>query len=169
MCIHVHSTGNCTCTMYIMYMTCIMLLLITYMYMFCITFFLSLLVPSPPPLPPSLPFLPPLPSSLPPPPSLPLQAYISSADKQFAAATIQSIGRVACNISEVTETCLHGLTSLLSHKSGEEENRTAFVAFVFVWLQLVEHKGTLCFIYLLVHVHCIVILNVYMYNKFDYT
>ena len=27
---------------------------------------------------------------------------------------------MACSISEVTETCLHGLMSLLSHKDGEE-------------------------------------------------
>ena len=47
-----------------------------------------------------------------------IQTYISSPDKQFAAATIEAIGRVACSISEVTETCLHGLMSLLSHKSG---------------------------------------------------
>jgi AP-3 complex subunit beta len=45
------------------------------------------------------------------------RTYISSPDKQFAAATIEAIGRVACSISEVTETCLHGLMSLLSHKS----------------------------------------------------
>ena len=33
--------------------------------------------------------------------------------------TIQSIGRVACSIPEVTEVCLHGLTTLLSNKDGE--------------------------------------------------
>ena len=48
-----------------------------------------------------------------------MQAYISSSDRQFAAATIQAIGRVACNISDVTETCLHGLMSLLQHKNGK--------------------------------------------------
>ena len=48
-----------------------------------------------------------------------LQTYISSSDKAFVAATIQAIGRVACSISEVTETCLHGLMSLLGHKNGE--------------------------------------------------
>ena len=48
-----------------------------------------------------------------------VQAYISSSDRQFAAATIQAIGRVACNISDVTETCLHGLMSLLQHKNGK--------------------------------------------------
>ena len=53
-----------------------------------------------------------------PPPRTHTQTYISSPDKQFAAATIEAIGRVACSISEVTETCLHGLMSLLSHKSG---------------------------------------------------
>lgn len=48
-----------------------------------------------------------------------LQTYISSSDKQFVAATIQAIGRCACSISEVTDTCLNGLVSLLSNKDGE--------------------------------------------------
>ena len=48
-----------------------------------------------------------------------VQTYISSSDKAFTAATIEAIGRVACSISEVTETCLHGLMSLLSHKDGK--------------------------------------------------
>ena len=48
-----------------------------------------------------------------------LQTYIASSDKEFAAATIEAIGRVACSITEVTETCLHGLMSLLNHKNGE--------------------------------------------------
>ncbi len=47
-----------------------------------------------------------------------MQTYISSPDKVFAAATIHAIGRLACSISDVTETCLHGLMSLLSHKDG---------------------------------------------------
>uniref|UniRef100_A0A452QQ84 AP complex subunit beta n=1 Tax=Ursus americanus TaxID=9643 RepID=A0A452QQ84_URSAM len=37
-------------------------------------------------------------------------------DKQFAAATIQTIGRCATNISEVTDTCLNGLVCLLSNR-----------------------------------------------------
>ena len=46
------------------------------------------------------------------------QAYITFPDRAFAVATVQAIGRVACAISEVTETCLHGLMSLLSNKDG---------------------------------------------------
>ncbi|TRY64918.1 hypothetical protein DNTS_024608 [Danionella cerebrum] len=38
------------------------------------------------------------------------QTYVKSQDKAFAAATIQAIGRCATNISEVTDTCLNGLT-----------------------------------------------------------
>ncbi|XP_050314000.1 AP-3 complex subunit beta-2 [Anthonomus grandis grandis] len=45
-----------------------------------------------------------------------LQTYISNNDKHFVAATIQAIGRCACSISEVTDTCLNGLVSLLSNK-----------------------------------------------------
>nr|XP_044989374.1 AP-3 complex subunit beta-1 isoform X2 [Jaculus jaculus] len=44
------------------------------------------------------------------------QTYVKSQDKQFAAATIQTIGRCATNISEVTETCLSGLVCLLSNR-----------------------------------------------------
>lgn len=48
-----------------------------------------------------------------------LQTYISSSDKQFVAATIQAIGRCACSISEVTDSCLNGLVSLLSNRDGK--------------------------------------------------
>ncbi|XP_064413648.1 AP-3 complex subunit beta-1 isoform X1 [Latimeria chalumnae] len=44
------------------------------------------------------------------------QTYVKSQDKQFAAATIQAIGRSATNISEVTDTCLNGLVYLLSNR-----------------------------------------------------
>ncbi|XP_066237803.1 AP-3 complex subunit beta-1 isoform X1 [Saccopteryx leptura] len=44
------------------------------------------------------------------------QTYVKSQDKQFAAATIQTIGRCATNILEVTDTCLSGLVCLLSNK-----------------------------------------------------
>lgn len=47
-----------------------------------------------------------------------LQTYISNSDKTFVAATIQAIGRCACSISEVTDTCLNGLVSLLSNRDG---------------------------------------------------
>lgn len=42
-----------------------------------------------------------------------------SQDKQFAAATIQTIGRCATSIAEVTDTCLNGLVCLLSNRDGE--------------------------------------------------
>ncbi|XP_075703641.1 AP-3 complex subunit beta-1 [Rhinoderma darwinii] len=44
------------------------------------------------------------------------QTYVKSQDKQFAAATIQAIGRCATNISAVTDTCLNGLVHLLSNR-----------------------------------------------------
>uniref|UniRef100_A0A8D8PUZ3 AP-3 complex subunit beta n=1 Tax=Cacopsylla melanoneura TaxID=428564 RepID=A0A8D8PUZ3_9HEMI len=43
------------------------------------------------------------------------QTYISSVDKAFVAATVQAIGKCAANISQVTDTCLTGLVSLLSY------------------------------------------------------
>ncbi|KAL1492701.1 hypothetical protein ABEB36_010917 [Hypothenemus hampei] len=45
-----------------------------------------------------------------------LQTYISSNDKNFVAATIQAIGRCACSISDVTDTCLNGLVFFLSNR-----------------------------------------------------
>nr|DBA23498.1 TPA: hypothetical protein GDO54_014409 [Pyxicephalus adspersus] len=44
------------------------------------------------------------------------QTYVKSQDKQFAAATIQAIGRCATNIPAVTDTCLNGLVYLLSKR-----------------------------------------------------
>ncbi|XP_059690279.1 AP-3 complex subunit beta-1 isoform X2 [Gavia stellata] len=44
------------------------------------------------------------------------QTYVKSQDKQFAAATIQAIGRCATNITEVSDTCLNGLVCLLSNR-----------------------------------------------------
>lgn len=52
-----------------------------------------------------------------------LQTYISSSDKQFVAAAIQAIGRCACSISEVTDSCLSGLVSLLSNRDGKKKVR----------------------------------------------
>lgn len=48
-----------------------------------------------------------------------LRTYLFSNDKQFVAATIQAIGRCACSISDVTDSCLNGLVSLLSSKDGK--------------------------------------------------
>lgn len=48
-----------------------------------------------------------------------LQTYISNSDKHFVAATIQAIGRCACSISDVTDSCLNGLVSLLSNRDGK--------------------------------------------------
>ena len=69
--------------------------------------------------------------------TLTLQTYIASSDKTFAASTIEAIGRVACSMPEVTETCLHGLMGLLSHKDGEccvgkgsSMLKTAFVSLI---------------------------------------
>ncbi|XP_029651134.1 AP-3 complex subunit beta-2 isoform X1 [Octopus sinensis] len=44
------------------------------------------------------------------------QTYVTSADKAFAAATIQAIGRCASNIAEITDACLNGLVHLMSNR-----------------------------------------------------
>ena len=48
-----------------------------------------------------------------------LQTYVTSPDQEFAAATIQAIGRCASNIDEITDACLNGLVSLLSNRNGK--------------------------------------------------
>ena len=48
-----------------------------------------------------------------------LQTYIVSSDKQFVGATIQAIGKCACQIAEITDSCLTGLVSLLSNRDGK--------------------------------------------------
>ncbi|MCJ8741025.1 hypothetical protein PDJAM_G00065940 [Pangasius djambal] len=45
------------------------------------------------------------------------QTYVKSQDKEFAANTIQAIGRCATNISEITDACLNGLVLLLSSQN----------------------------------------------------
>ncbi|XP_017348123.2 AP-3 complex subunit beta-1 isoform X2 [Ictalurus punctatus] len=45
------------------------------------------------------------------------QTYVKSQDKEFAATTIQAIGRCATNISEITDACLNGLVLLLSSQN----------------------------------------------------
>ena len=44
------------------------------------------------------------------------QTYVVSNDKEFAAATINAIGRCASSIKEVADTCLTGLVNLMSKK-----------------------------------------------------
>lgn len=47
------------------------------------------------------------------------KTYVTSNDKEFAAATIQAIGRCASNIAEITDTCLNGLVHLMSNRDGK--------------------------------------------------
>ena len=41
-----------------------------------------------------------------------------STEREFAAATIQAIGKIASNVADVTDACLGGLITLLSNKNG---------------------------------------------------
>lgn len=68
------------------------------------------------------------------------KTYIASSDVTFAAATIQAIGRVACSISGATETCLHGLMSLLSHKNEFVVGESVIVIKKLLQLQPKENK-----------------------------
>ena len=51
---------------------------------------------------------------------------MTSSDKDFAAATIQAIGRCASNIAEITDACLNGLVSLMSNRDGMLEPNDHF-------------------------------------------
>ncbi|XP_047140481.1 AP-3 complex subunit beta-1 isoform X1 [Hydra vulgaris] len=65
------------------------------------------------------------------------QTYIASSDKEFAAATIQSIGRCASNIPEIADTCLAGLIRMLSNR---DENVVSESIIVIKKLLQMRHK-----------------------------
>ncbi|KRZ78359.1 AP-3 complex subunit beta-2 [Trichinella papuae] len=46
------------------------------------------------------------------------QTYVTTLDKEFAACAIDAIGRCACNITEVRDSCLVGLVALMSNSNG---------------------------------------------------
>ncbi|XP_003369720.1 AP-3 complex subunit beta-2 protein [Trichinella spiralis] len=51
--------------------------------------------------------------------------YVTTLDKEFAACTIDAIGRCACNIQEVRDSCLVGLVALMSNSNGRRIGRRA--------------------------------------------
>ncbi|KAG8197187.1 hypothetical protein JTE90_011345 [Oedothorax gibbosus] len=68
------------------------------------------------------------------------QSYVSSADMEFVAATIQAIGRCASSISEVTDTCLGKLVSLLSNRNENIVAESVVVIKKLLQMQVTEHK-----------------------------
>ncbi|XP_052812976.1 AP-3 complex subunit beta-2-like [Mya arenaria] len=69
-----------------------------------------------------------------------LQTYVTSADKEFAAATIQAIGRCASNIAEVTDTCLNGLVLLMSNRDEGVVAESVVVIKKLLQMQTSTHK-----------------------------
>ncbi|XP_061173908.1 AP-3 complex subunit beta-2-like [Saccostrea echinata] len=69
-----------------------------------------------------------------------LQTYVTSTDKEFAAATIQAIGRCASNIAEVTDTCLNGLVHLMSNRDESVVAESVVVIKKLLQMQSSEHK-----------------------------
>lgn len=69
-----------------------------------------------------------------------LQTYVTSNDKDFAAATIQAIGRCASNISEITDTCLNGLVHLMSNRDESVVAESVVVIKKLLQMQPTEHK-----------------------------
>lgn len=69
-----------------------------------------------------------------------LQTYVTSTDKEFAAATIQAIGRCASNITEITDTCLSGLVHLMSNRDESVVAESVVVIKKLLQMQTTEHK-----------------------------
>ncbi|KAK7499691.1 hypothetical protein BaRGS_00009032 [Batillaria attramentaria] len=69
------------------------------------------------------------------------QTYVTSSDKDFAAATIQAIGRCASSISEVTDTCLNGLVHLMSNRDEAVVAESVVVIKKLLQMRPSEHKG----------------------------
>ncbi|XP_018017537.1 AP-3 complex subunit beta-2 [Hyalella azteca] len=69
-----------------------------------------------------------------------LQTYLGSSDKQFVAATIQAIGRCASSISSVTDSCLSGLVTLLSHRDECVVGESVVVVRKLLQTEAVPHK-----------------------------
>ncbi|OWF47522.1 AP-3 complex subunit beta-2-like isoform X3 [Mizuhopecten yessoensis] len=69
-----------------------------------------------------------------------LQTYVTSNDKDFAAATIQAIGRCASNIAEITDTCLNGLVHLMSNRDESVVAESVVVIKKLLQMQPTEHK-----------------------------
>ncbi|KAF2353100.1 AP-3 complex subunit beta C-terminal domain [Trinorchestia longiramus] len=68
------------------------------------------------------------------------QTYLGSPDKQFVAATIQAIGRCASSISSVTDSCLSGLVTLLSHRDECVVGESVVVVRKLLQTEAVPHK-----------------------------
>ncbi|RUS71773.1 hypothetical protein EGW08_020467 [Elysia chlorotica] len=72
------------------------------------------------------------------------QTYVTSSDKDFAAATIQAIGRCASSIAEVTDTCLNGLVRLMSNRDEAVVAESVVVIKKLLQMRPSEHKGIIC-------------------------
>ncbi|ESO88349.1 hypothetical protein LOTGIDRAFT_126173 [Lottia gigantea] len=68
------------------------------------------------------------------------QTYVTSPDKDFAAATIQAIGRSASSIAEVTDTCLNGLVHLMSNRDESVVAESVVVIKKLLQMRPSEHK-----------------------------
>ncbi|KAL5004173.1 hypothetical protein ScPMuIL_017629 [Solemya velum] len=68
------------------------------------------------------------------------QTYVTSSDKDFAAATIQAIGRCASNIAEITDTCLTGLVHLMSNRDESVVAESVVVIKKLLQMQPNQHK-----------------------------
>ncbi|KAK2144879.1 hypothetical protein LSH36_722g00029 [Paralvinella palmiformis] len=68
------------------------------------------------------------------------QTYVTSSDHEFAAATIQAIGRCASNISEITDACLNGLVALLANRNETVVGESVVVLKKLMQMRPTEHK-----------------------------
>ncbi|CAG5115388.1 unnamed protein product [Candidula unifasciata] len=73
------------------------------------------------------------------------QTYVTSSDKEFAAATIQAIGRCASSIAEVTDACLNGLVRLMSNRDEAVVAESVVVIKKLLQMRPSEHKDIITY------------------------
>lgn len=71
------------------------------------------------------------------------QTYVASSDKEFVASTIQSIGRCASNIPEVTDTCLAGLIRMLSNHDEHVVSESIIVVKKLLQMRQKDHSDVI--------------------------
>ncbi|VDO04267.1 unnamed protein product [Rodentolepis nana] len=68
------------------------------------------------------------------------QAYVDSSDQEFVLAAIQSIGRCASMVPQISETCLRGLLRLMSRKNESLVGESVVVMRKLLQMQTTDHK-----------------------------
>nr|CDS32913.1 AP 3 complex subunit beta 2 [Hymenolepis microstoma] len=68
------------------------------------------------------------------------QAYVDSSDQEFVLAAVQSIGRCASMVPQISETCLRGLLRLMSRKNESLVGESVVVMRKLLQMQTTDHR-----------------------------